>query len=97
MLCVGRLLGLFGCSLHVHTMEHRANGSTVVPLVYKVLAEYRCLFAKESEKAKDQLAIGHLCGKKYPHPLILTYRNAPLSLSVEKCITCNEPVDAIVR
>ena len=30
MLCVGRLLGLFGYSIGVRTMEHHADGSEVV-------------------------------------------------------------------
>ena len=52
MLCMGRLLDLFGCSIGVHTVEHGVDGSVVVCLTYKVTTECRSALTDWSEKAE---------------------------------------------
>ena len=100
VLFVGRLLGLFGCCIGVHTLEHRADRLAIVCLTYNVPIECSSAFADWLEKLKDPLTISCLFGKQYPYPSILAYRSASLPFSIEKCIECDEPtnrMDTITR
>ena len=55
MLCVGRLLGLFSYAIGVHIVDHRGDGSTVVCLAYKVVAECSSVLADWSEEQRIHL------------------------------------------